>query len=106
MMNSLTPQGINRFCLYPCLKNIMKKESINICIGLLALSVAGVEAETKPGLGISSWAGWKPGDISRADCPELRSVPLILKWGDLEPAPGKYDLRGCHRQKTRGRACG
>ena len=67
----------------------MKKKALTY-LGLLALSVAGVEAETKPGLGISSWAGWKPGDISRADCPELRSVPLILKWGDLEPAPGKY----------------
>ena len=67
----------------------MKKKALTY-LGLLALSVAGVEAETKPGLGISSWAGWKPGDISRADCPELRSVPLILKWGDLEPAPEKY----------------
>ena len=65
-------------------------KKVLICIGLLAFSVAGVEAEAKPGLGISSWAGWKPGDISRAECPELRSVPLILKWDDIEPAPGKY----------------
>jgi hypothetical protein len=67
----------------------MKKKAL-ICIGLLALSVAGVKAETKSGYGISSWVGWKPGAISRADCPELRSVPLILKWDSLEPTPGEY----------------
>ena len=59
-------------------------------MGLLAASMAGVAAEAKPGYGISSWAGWKPGDISRAECPELRSVPLILKWDDLEPVQGEY----------------
>ena len=63
------------------------------CISLLAASMAGVAAEAKPGYGISSWAGWKQGDLSRAECPELRSVPLILKWDDLEPAPGKYEFQ-------------
>ena len=58
--------------------------------GLLVATAAGVAAEAKPGYGISSWAGWKPGQISRADCPELRSVPLILKWDSLESAPGQY----------------
>ncbi|VGO20707.1 hypothetical protein [Pontiella sulfatireligans] len=57
---------------------------------LLGLSVSMVAAHAREGLGISSWAGWKPGQISRADCPELRSVPLILKWNELEPKPGKY----------------
>ena len=61
-------------------------------MGLLAASMAGVAAEARPGCGISSWAGWKLGDLSRAECPELRSVPLILKWDDLEPAPGKYEF--------------
>ncbi len=42
------------------------------------------------GKGISSWAGWKSGQVSRTECPELRSVPLILKWNQLEPTPGKY----------------
>jgi hypothetical protein len=59
-------------------------------MGLLAASMAGVAAQSKPGYGISSWAGWKPGDISRAECPDLRSVPLILKWDDLEPVQGEY----------------
>lgn len=59
-------------------------------MGLLVASMAGVAAQSKPGYGISSWAGWKPGDISRAECPELRSVPLILKWDDLEPVQGEY----------------
>jgi hypothetical protein len=47
-------------------------------------------AHAQEGYGISSWAGWQPGQISRADCPELRSVPLILKWNQIEPAPGDY----------------
>jgi len=63
-----------------------------ICAGavfLVAVAV-GVGAEARPGYGISSWAGWNPGQISRAECPELRSVPLILKWDSLESAPGQY----------------
>jgi hypothetical protein len=61
-----------------------------VCAGLLIAAAAGLAAESKPGYGISSWAGWKPGQVSRADCPELRSVPLILKWDSLEPERGKY----------------
>jgi len=44
------------------------------------------------GLGISSWCGWRPGQVSRADCPELRSVPLVLGWSKLEPKPGQYEF--------------
>jgi hypothetical protein len=61
---------------------------LRVC--LLAAATTGSAAGAPPGYGISSWAGWKPGQISRADCPELRSVPLILKWDSLEPAPGRY----------------
>ena len=57
---------------------------------LLAAAATGVAAGETSGYGISSWAGWKPGQISRAECPELRSVPLILKWDSLESAPGRY----------------
>ena len=66
------------------------KKSIGVCACLLVAVAVGVATEPKPGYGISSWAGWKPGQISRADCPELRSVPLILNWDSLETAPGKY----------------
>ncbi len=52
----------------------------------VCLSGAGV----REGVGISSWAGWRPDQVSRAQCPELRSVPLILRWNQLEPAPGQY----------------
>jgi hypothetical protein len=65
----------------------MKK---NILTCLLAITSVGLSAETKPGYGISSWASWNPKQISRADCPELRSVPLIIKWDALEPTPGDY----------------
>ena len=44
------------------------------------------------GFGISSWAGWQPGQVSRTDCPELRCVPLILSWEKLEPKPGEYEF--------------
>ncbi|TWU38198.1 hypothetical protein [Novipirellula artificiosorum] len=63
-------------------------------IGLLIVALLGVDAVAmegaRQGYGISSWAGWKPGQVSRAECPELRSVPLILRWSQIEPAPGNY----------------
>ena len=61
-----------------------------LCVCLFAAVATGGAAEAKPGYGISSWAGWKPGQISQAECPELRSVPLILKWDSLEPTAGRY----------------
>jgi hypothetical protein len=61
-----------------------------MCVCLFAAMATGCAAEGKPGYGISSWAGWKPGQISQAECPELRSVPLILKWDSLEPTAGRY----------------
>ncbi len=61
-----------------------------LCVCLLAAAATGAAAGETSGYGISSWAGWKPGQISRAECPELRSVPLILKWDSLESAPGRY----------------
>jgi hypothetical protein len=60
------------------------------CLLLPAAVTTGVLAQAEPGYGISSWAGWRPGQISRTDCPELRSVPLIVKWDSLEPASGQY----------------
>ena len=65
---------------------------VHVCAGLLVAAAVGVAAEARPGYGISSWAGWNPGQVSRADCPELRSVPLILKWSSLEAAPGQYSF--------------
>jgi hypothetical protein len=62
-----------------------------LCVTAL-LIVAAAPLNANDGLGISSWAGWRPGQISRADCPELRSVPLILSWGRLEPKPGEYEF--------------
>jgi hypothetical protein len=55
------------------------------------VSVCGYSQPQK-GYGISSWAGWKPGQISKANCPELRSVPLILQWNSLELTPGNYEF--------------
>ncbi|MBJ7256707.1 MAG: hypothetical protein JHC76_10400 [Akkermansiaceae bacterium] len=68
----------------------MKKIITSLYMCLLVTAATGSAVEAKPGYGISSWAGWKPGDISQADCAELRSVPLILKWNSLEPTPGKF----------------
>ena len=58
---------------------------------LIWLSAAAV-AEANDGLGISSWASWKPRQVTREQCPELRSVPLIMSWNKLEPQPGKYEF--------------
>jgi len=67
----------------------MRHLQIVIGIGLLA-SIAS--ADVNKGFGISSWAGWKPGQVLRAECPELRSVPLILSWSKLEPESGRYEF--------------
>jgi hypothetical protein len=44
----------------------------------------------KNGSGISSWAEWNPARFSRQDCPGVRSVPIILRWDDLQPSSGTY----------------
>ena len=62
---------------------------------LLAYSTGGalaISPHVPEGLGISSWASWRPRQVSRVDCPELRSVPLILGWNRLEPQPGQYEF--------------
>ena len=61
-------------------------------LAVALLPIMGTAVESPDGLGISSWGGWKPGQISRADCPALRSVPLILGWSKLEPEPGRYEF--------------
>ena len=58
---------------------------------LIWLSAVAI-AEANDGLGISSWAGWNPRQVTRAQCPELRSVPLILHWNKLQPQPGRYEF--------------
>ncbi len=57
---------------------------------LLSATVACAGEPAGDGLGVSSWAGWHPRQIDREDCPHLRSVPLILRWNELEPSPGVY----------------
>lgn len=51
-----------------------------------------VSASLPKGLGISSWCGWRPGQVSRAECPEMRVVPLVLGWKTLEPQSGHYEF--------------
>ena len=67
-----------------------------VWFGTSDASVSGADE----GLGISSWAGWRPGQVSRADCPELRSVPLILSWTRLEPNAGRIRIRQVYRRAT------
>ncbi|TWT80327.1 hypothetical protein CA13_17400 [Planctomycetes bacterium CA13] len=64
----------------------------NLLVAMAILTTPFVPANAVDGLGISSWSGWRPGQISRSDCPELRSVPLILNWGKLEPQPNEYEF--------------
>lgn len=69
----------------------MKNKNKKLLCLLLSV-LPGTLMGATSGYGISSWASWKPGQISRAECPELRSVPLILKWESLEREPGKYSF--------------
>lgn len=68
------------------------KKIVNWYLFLLFGLSTLVTAQSQKGYGISSWSGWKPGQISKVDCPELRSVPLILQWNSLELTPGKYEF--------------
>lgn len=70
----------------------MKKIITATSLILLGLWSSSDFARAREGLGISSWAGWNPKQVTRADCPELRSVPLILHWKKLEPEPGRYEF--------------
>ncbi|NDV61012.1 hypothetical protein G0Q06_00960 [Puniceicoccales bacterium CK1056] len=64
---------------------------LSISVPLLAFALSGM-GQSIPAAGIHSWASWKPGNVSRVDCPELRGVPLILKWNQLEPSEGDYQF--------------
>jgi hypothetical protein len=61
-------------------------------MAFLVCSTLSAVAEAHDGMGISSWASWNPKQVTRAECPELRSVPLILHWNKLEPEPRKYEF--------------
>lgn len=61
----------------------------------ITFTAMAVFAEVQDGVGISSWCGWRPGQVSRADCPELRSVPFVISWNKLEPAAGRLEFDEC-----------
>ncbi|MCB1121062.1 MAG: hypothetical protein KJT03_05910 [Verrucomicrobiae bacterium] len=42
--------------------------------------------------GVYTWAGWQPGEVTRETHPHVKGVPIILKWDQLEPAPGNYQF--------------
>lgn len=67
-------------------------KSMRCLYGITVSTTLLLSASADDGFGISSWGGWHPRQISRADCPELRSVPLILSWAKLEPTPGQYEF--------------
>lgn len=70
----------------------MKKTIIVTSLILLGLWNSSDWARAHDGLGISSWASWNLRQVTRADCPEWRSVPLILPWKRLEPRLWKYEF--------------
>ena len=60
-----------------------------VTLAMLSLALSAVAID---GYGISSWAGWKPKQITREDCPELRNVPIICSWNKLEPVQGQFEF--------------
>jgi len=70
----------------------MMKQLVQCLRAIAVLLVATASVNANDGSGISSWAGWRSGQISRAECAELRSVPLILSWAKLEPKPGRFEF--------------
>jgi hypothetical protein len=71
----------------------MKNSLRNYTLFLLLLISAGslpLEAAPRPGSGISSWSKWNPKELTRDECPELRTVPFVLGWNKVEPEEGEY----------------
>jgi len=73
-----------------CLRHGQKVEQMKRLLTVVIFALFVLPASANEGLGVGSWAGWQPGQVSRADCPELRNVPFILQWNKVEPEPGKY----------------
>jgi len=42
--------------------------------------------------GVYSWAGWNINEVTPQTHPLIKGAPLILKWNQLEPAPGKFNF--------------
>jgi hypothetical protein len=40
--------------------------------------------------GVYSWASWNPKEVTPQTHPLIKGAPLVFKWSELEPEPGKF----------------
>ncbi|MEX0324312.1 MAG: hypothetical protein AB3N63_19295 [Puniceicoccaceae bacterium] len=71
----------------------LKKYSIPL-ISLILLGILTLQATPRPGSGISSWGKWNPDEVTKAESPELRTVPFVLGWNKVEPEEGEFAFDG------------
>lgn len=64
----------------------------SIALSLIVLCTPSLAAHQFPGdcWGVYSWAGWSPGKVTREKCPLIKGSPIILKWAQVEPNPGRF----------------
>jgi len=51
--------------------------------------------------GVYSWAGWNTEKVTRERCPLIKGAPIILKWKQVEPEPGRFTFEGQLDDKLR-----
>ena len=75
------------------MKNL--KIIILITVSVLFFGINSLAAQTSKYFpencwGVYSWAGWKTNEVSPQSHPLIKGAPLVLKWNDIEPEPGKF----------------
>lgn len=70
----------------PVQDRLTLKLGVFICLCM----VARTSFASDSGLGVSSFGAWRPGLITKMDCPHLRTVPFVRRWHELEPSQDNY----------------
>jgi hypothetical protein len=72
----------------------MKFDSVkSLLVLVLVLSSAAGAIEISPDFcGVYDWGGWRGGEVNRGSAPNVKGVPIIMKWRDVEPRPGRFEF--------------
>ena len=72
-----------------------KETAFSFLIFFIAIGVETTSAQSSKYFpencwAVYSWAGWKTNEVVPQSHPLIKGAPLILKWIDIEPEPGKF----------------
>ena len=68
----------------------MKQQLVILMFLSLSACVLAGDPFPKDCWGVYSWAGWNTENVTRANCPLIKGAPIILKWNQVEPEPGRF----------------